>query len=492
MNTGRTMSKSALIRRTLSALLLVSLWMSTGMDAQETAPAAVSGQELRTLLERECIKLDKEKMETLIRARFAGELEPAPSADLLRIMEGVVKRTDFDEVPEEKAVEIIGLVYDAFRKGAPLEHLDEIFDVAYVNTVSVDQLATAATVLREFHRSAVPQEIFEEFVYHSIEDGWDPAVTPVLARGLIYGVDRGLSPDKVALIIMLDAKNEEMRKKKPEDLVLDAIRLVREKEPKRWKPMSEVEREMAKKRERTVVLEKQQREIDEELQQRERAFIQAQRELKELREYPSETEASIDVDKLNRDLEQLIRRLQQDISQYQNRRTTIAAELATVQKQVERQEAAQDRERHQQRERDLARTQQAVTKRGREGRLDRDRLNAAVNKYLGTPYRFGGDSDRGIDCSAFTRRVYREQGVELPRNSREQARVSASVQFSGLATGDLVFFDTSISGVISHVGVYLGNGIFAHASSSKGVTKSSIRERYYQKRFAKGGRIFAD
>lgn len=56
--------------------------------------------------------------------------------------------------------------------------------------------------------------------------------------------------------------------------------------------------------------------------------------------------------------------------------------------------------------------------------------------------------------------------------------------------GDLVFFDTSITGSISHVGVYLGSGTFAHASSSKGVTKSNIREKYYSKRFVKANRIF--
>jgi len=56
--------------------------------------------------------------------------------------------------------------------------------------------------------------------------------------------------------------------------------------------------------------------------------------------------------------------------------------------------------------------------------------------------------------------------------------------------GDLVFFDTSITGSISHVGVYLGSGAFAHASSSRGVTKSNVHEKYYLKRFVKANRIF--
>jgi cell wall-associated NlpC family hydrolase len=67
-----------------------------------------------------------------------------------------------------------------------------------------------------------------------------------------------------------------------------------------------------------------------------------------------------------------------------------------------------------------------------------------------------------------------------------------SVAYSSVRTGDLIFFDTSINGGISHVGVYLGSNTFAHASSSKGVTKSSLREKYYVKRFVKGGRVFVD
>lgn len=483
------MRTPSLMRTLLLTIALGTVFEISNAQSQES-PAAVPEEAVRDLLARECINLDKDKMLRLITEQLAADLGPPVNPDLLRIMDGVIKRTDFDAIPEEKAVEIIALVHAAFRRGAPLEYLDEVYDVAYATPVTVEQLTTAATALKDFHRSDVPRDIYEEFVYHSIENGWDPAVMPVLTRGLIYGVDRGLSPDKVALIIMLDMKNGELKDKRPEQLVLDAVKLVREKEPAKWRPMSSGERDAVAKQERTAVLERQQREIDESLQERERAFVQAQRELKELREYPAGRSPDVDRDKVNRDLERLIRKLQSDISQYQTKRSTITAELEAARKAVERRESVKDRERQQKRERELARTQRVVSDRGRQHRLDRGRLIASVNRYIGTPYRFGGDSERGIDCSAFTRRVYRGQGVELPRNSREQARVSASVAFTTLRIGDLIFFDTSIQGAISHVGVYLGDGMFAHASSSKGVTRSSIRERYYVKRFVKGGRIF--
>jgi len=476
----------ALIVGSAVCLLIVGLALSGPSVDRSPEPA------VRDLLERECINLNKEKLSALISVQFGEELEKGPAPDLLKIMEGVIKRTDFDGIAEEKTAEIIGLVYGAFRKGAPLEFLDDIFDVAYVNTISVDQLFAAANALKEFHSSDVPQDIFEEFVYHSIEDGWDPAAVPVYTRGLIYGVDRGLSPEKVALIIMLDVKNGEATKKSPEQVVLDSLKLVREKEPQNWRPLSEVEKDMALKKDKQRALEQRKRETDDALQQKERAFAQAQNELRELREYPAAQGPEVDVEKLNRDLERLLKNLQGEIAKYQSQRGNIVAELEATRKVMDQRQASMDRERRAKRERELTRKQERISTAGKSGRLNRDKLYAAVDKYVGTPYRFGGDSERGIDCSAFTRRVYRGQGVELPRNSRDQARVGMSVAYSSVRTGDLIFFDTSINGGISHVGVYLNGSTFAHASSSKGVTKSSLKERYYAKRFVKGGRIFVD
>lgn len=466
------------------AALQISEDAFSGPDIDPAADAS-----LRNLLERECLHLDRDKVYALLTEEPSLDLDRGIAPDLFRIIEGVIKRTDFDGIPEERTVKIIGLVFQAFRRGAPLETLDDIFDVAYVNEISVDQLFAAAQALKEFHRSDVPQDIFEEFVYHSIENGWDPAVTPVLTRGLIYGVDRGLSPDKVAMIIMLDVKNGELTRKSPDQLVLDAIQLVRSREPGRWRPLSRGERDAAAKRERANELTVRKEQIEQEIRQKERSFHQAERELKELREYPDAPSAGA---RPERDLEEYIRKLRNEIDQAQRRQQTVAEDLEKAKREVERQEAVRDRERQERRERDLAQKHEEVGKKGQQGRLDRRGLVATVDRYLGTPYRFGGDSERGMDCSAFTRRVYRGQGIELPRNSRDQAQVSAAVGYAVVATGDLVFFDTSINGGISHVGVFLGGGVFAHASSSKGVTKSSLKEKYYVKRFVKGGRIFLE
>jgi len=117
------------------------------------------------------------------------------------------------------------------------------------------------------------------------------------------------------------------------------------------------------------------------------------------------------------------------------------------------------------------------------GMLTNIRLLEAIDEWYGTSYRFGGSSKSGIDCSAFVRAVYKSAfGIDLPRTAREQFKASEKVLSTAyLQAGDLLFFNTR--GGVSHVGVYLGNNKFAHASSSNGVTVSSLDEKYYSSRY---------
>jgi probable lipoprotein NlpC len=117
-------------------------------------------------------------------------------------------------------------------------------------------------------------------------------------------------------------------------------------------------------------------------------------------------------------------------------------------------------------------------------------LKATVERWVGTPYLWGGLGNPGIDCSGFSRQVYRDAfRIELPRNSREQATVGSTVDKRQLVPGDLVFFDTLDRGHITHVGVYLGGGVFAHASSSQGVTRAEIDKTYYVRAYWGGRRV---
>jgi cell wall-associated NlpC family hydrolase len=112
-----------------------------------------------------------------------------------------------------------------------------------------------------------------------------------------------------------------------------------------------------------------------------------------------------------------------------------------------------------------------------------------VDDWYGVRYRTGGNTKSGVDCSGFTVAIYAAvYGIALPRVSRDQYRTSRKISTTELQEGDLVFFNTRGSGV-SHVGIYLGNNRFIHASVSRGVMVSSLFEPYYLQRFVGGGRI---
>jgi cell wall-associated NlpC family hydrolase len=115
-------------------------------------------------------------------------------------------------------------------------------------------------------------------------------------------------------------------------------------------------------------------------------------------------------------------------------------------------------------------------------------LLKAADSWYGTRYQMGGTSKNGIDCSAFVQAVYLAAfGMIVPRTAFEQFKVSNRISAVEMKEGDLVFFNTT--GGVSHVGIYLRNNKFIHASSSRGVTVSDLFDPYYLKRFLGIGRI---
>jgi len=116
------------------------------------------------------------------------------------------------------------------------------------------------------------------------------------------------------------------------------------------------------------------------------------------------------------------------------------------------------------------------------------RMQAEIDSWMGTPYVYGGTTKYGVDCSAFTQAVYRSIDIDIPRRASRQAVAAETVSRGNLRYGDIVFFNTSGSG-ISHCGIYLGNGEFVHASSSRGVVRDLLNHPYYATRFVQGGRF---
>ncbi len=112
----------------------------------------------------------------------------------------------------------------------------------------------------------------------------------------------------------------------------------------------------------------------------------------------------------------------------------------------------------------------------------RQEIVNTAKQYIGAPYAWGGTSPSGFDCSSFVQFVFAKHGVSLPRTSSQQWSVGSSVSRANLQPGDLVFFNTSGQGV-SHVGIYIGNGQFIHASSSRGIIISELSSSYWSPRY---------
>ncbi|MBI5049674.1 MAG: C40 family peptidase [Nitrospirae bacterium] len=122
----------------------------------------------------------------------------------------------------------------------------------------------------------------------------------------------------------------------------------------------------------------------------------------------------------------------------------------------------------------------------------KQRLILFAKKFLDTPYRFGGSSILGIDCSAFVQKVFDLFSIPLPRTAREQFYLGNKVDKVDLTIGDLVFFKTYAS-FPSHVGIYIGDNLFIHASSKdKKVKINNLDEPYYFKRFLGAKRLFEE
>jgi cell wall-associated NlpC family hydrolase len=117
----------------------------------------------------------------------------------------------------------------------------------------------------------------------------------------------------------------------------------------------------------------------------------------------------------------------------------------------------------------------------------RSRIVFTALQMVGAPYRFGGESPDGFDCSGLVHFAYRSAGVSVPRTSRDQLKASTPVALTDAVAGDLLFFRSED---FSHVGIYLGEGRFVHApSTGRSVSLASFGEAYYRRNFLRAGRM---
>ncbi|MFM1655265.1 C40 family peptidase [Brevibacillus sp. B_LB10_24] len=116
-------------------------------------------------------------------------------------------------------------------------------------------------------------------------------------------------------------------------------------------------------------------------------------------------------------------------------------------------------------------------------------LMGTIENLYGVPYKTAGTTTKGFDCSGFTQYVFQALDVEIPHSSASQYELGTAVSKDELQPGDLVFFNTN-GHSISHVGIYIGDNMFAHSETGKGVTKTSLNDPYYwSKRYVGAKRV---
>ncbi len=116
-------------------------------------------------------------------------------------------------------------------------------------------------------------------------------------------------------------------------------------------------------------------------------------------------------------------------------------------------------------------------------------MEVEIQSYLGSPYRYGGTTKAGMDCSGLIWRVYKDAaGIALPRKASDMFRFGYLINNGKWTFGDLLFFSTK-GAAISHVGIYIGARRFVHVSESSGAIVSSLEEEYYRRRYRGARRI---
>lgn len=119
-----------------------------------------------------------------------------------------------------------------------------------------------------------------------------------------------------------------------------------------------------------------------------------------------------------------------------------------------------------------------------------DQIISTAKQYIGVRYRSGGTSPNGFDCAGYTQFIYKQHNISVPRDTSSQATVGTKLSKSELQIGDLIIFKNTYRSGPSHTGIYIGNGQFIHASTSRGVRIDHMDDNYWGGRFHSGRRVY--
>ena len=424
---------------------------------------------------------------------------------ILKSVKSVISAGIFEEVSYDKIAEMALKVYEAELKNAPPKYVEDLALIGFSHDVSSEQLEYAAKSLNELIKNDIDPVVIEEIIAYGLYNAWNGPAIGAISDGIIRGEGKNLNIRKLALALIISVdQNDEMQD--IQSIVDENIKYIEKIE-------SHPDIEPESKKIAYTYLQKSisnniPRQIVEEL------YFIALRDNWSVELIGAVFEGMINGYKLGLSPEKLatsiIVRIAQGIEGVAPQKL-IEKEINYV-KQLEQRKVKllqkdqkkfkRDQEPVKQRDDSYISTGSKQTPKDdhnvtyyqqtKRNQLNYELLKQRIQDFLGpppTPYRWGGKSLQGTDCSGFVQAVYLSQGIYLPRTSRKQVQVGYPVSINDLKFGDLIFFSKYFNNYITHVGIYIGNGRFVHSSSSGGVTISSLTKNYYRIRYRVAKRI---
>ncbi len=425
--------------------------------------------------------------------------------DILKSIKSVVSAGVFEEASYDNIADIAFKVYEAELNNAPPEYVEDLALIGFSHFMSAEQLEYAAKALNKLITNDIDPVVIEEIIVHGVYNNWAGPTIAAVSDGIIRGVKRNLNIRKLALalFISVDQNNEKQYIQSIIDENIDYIEKI-ESQP-------QIEADSKK-----IAYDYLQKSISNNIPRRisEELYFIALRDNWSVDLIGAVFEGMITGYKRGLSPEKLATSIIVRIAQGTKGVSPlklIEAELNYVnqleQRKVEllkkdQKKFTRDQESVKQRDDSYisSGSKQAQTddhyvtyyQQTDRNRLNYELLKQRIQDFLGppaTPYRWGGTSVQGADCSGFVQAVFVSQGIYLPRTSRRQVQIGSPVSINKLKFGDLLFFSKYFNNYITHVGIYIGNGRFVHSSSSKGVIISSLSKNYYRIRYRVAKRI---
>ncbi len=425
-------------------------------------------------------------------------------SEILKNTSAIISAGIFEDGSIDVVSDIAYKAYVAQRNGAPAAYARDLSLIGLSTRITTSQLEKAAKAIRKLMDSQIDPLVTEEFISYGIYNGWNGDTIELTANGLLEGVVSGLQAKQLALTLIISI-DQEISQKSASVIVAEALNYLKAFEKQapeerkrhdfayqnlqnsfaqglprnvadevyytaiedRWtdETIKAVFDGLLKGQKKGLPLEKLATSIFIGLAQAGTAF-NPQRVVEKEIQFVASTEKK---------RSQLIRR---DESKYKRKPTpSDFSQMSYLQPKPKPEKPRQPKY--------FNSTNRTA--------VNQPLMWQNVQEYLGppaTPYRWGGTSRSGIDCSGFVRNVYAQQGIYLPRVSRLQFLVGRLVT-GYLQYGDMVFFSKYGPAYrVTHVGIFLGGDKFVHSSASRGVTISSLNKRYYRLRYKGAKRVF--